>query len=197
MQAAKQAAARAHLCPMPTTEAQFNRLAEALFSLFSAKLADYGPSWRLLRPMAVTDQLYIKASRIRTIQEKGSQQVADSIEEEFMGIANYCLIGLIQLDAPYEAGETFDVHQAEAAYQARLAEARALMLRKNHDYGEAWRHMRIQGITDLILVKLRRIRQIEEANGQTLVSEGVRANLLDMFNYAIFALIKLNEAQAE
>ena len=162
-------------------------------ALFEKKTRDYGTAWRILRLPSITDQIFIKAQRIRSIQEKGKQMINDPIKDEFIGIINYCLIALIQmqlkesdaLDMPYEALEPY--------YDRAARETLELLQNKNHDYGEAWREMRITSITDIILMKLLRVKQIEDNNGKTLVSEGVKANYQDMINYAVFALIKLKD----
>ena len=162
-------------------------------ALFEKKTRDYGTAWRILRLPSITDQIFIKAQRIRSIQEKGKQMVNDPIKDEFIGIINYCLIALIQLqlkesdalDMPYESLEPY--------YDRATIETLELLQNKNHDYGEAWREMRVTSITDIILMKLLRVKQIEDNSGKTLVSEGVKANYQDMINYAVFALIKLKD----
>ncbi len=161
-------------------------------SLFANKLHDYGAAWRLLRNTTVLDQLFIKAKRIRSIQEKGEAWVNEGVRSEFIGIVNYSIIGLIQL----ELGPTFDVtqmnnEQALAAYDKHVGEAVELMTRKNHDYDEAWRDMYVSSLTDLILQKIIRAKEIASHSGATRVSEGIDANYMDMMNYAVFALIKL------
>lgn len=165
--------------------------------IFEKKTKDYGTSWRIMRTASITDQIYIKAQRLRTLQTVRQQKIDDTQESEFIGIVNYALMALIQMqlgvsDTADELGEM----QALARYNEAAHQAEALMLRKNHDYGEAWRLMRVESITDLILVKLLRIKQIEDNEGKTLISEGVDANYLDIINYALFALIKLSEAIA-
>jgi hypothetical protein len=159
--------------------------------LFSKKLQDYGAAWRILRPESVTDQIFIKANRIRSIEIKGVALVDEGISPEFMAIVNYGIIGLIQLELGF--AETVDVSNENvlALYDKYAKQAMELMLAKNHDYDEAWRSMRISSYTDLILMKLCRTKQIESHSGQTLVSEGVDANYMDMINYAVFGLIKL------
>jgi len=159
-------------------------------SLFEKKTRDYGTAWRILRLPSITDQIFIKAQRIRSIQEKGSQRVDDPIKDEFIGIINYCLIALIQMQLQNASLEmTFE--ELEPYYDAASRETLELLQNKNHDYGEAWREMRVTSITDIILMKLLRVKQIEDNQGKTLVSEGVKANYQDMINYAVFALIKL------
>ncbi len=165
-------------------------------ALFQKKTQDYGTAWRILRPSSLTDQLYIKAKRIRSIEEKGTQKVADRVEDDYLGLINYSVMALIQLDLPAEAPLDLPVEEVVALYQRKAQHARQLLEAKNHDYGEAWRDMRMASITDMILQKLLRVRQIEDNAGQTLVSEGLEANYLDIINYAIFALIKINEQNA-
>lgn len=158
--------------------------------LFAAKSKDYGTSWRILRLPSLTDQIFIKAQRIRTIDLKGTQMIADDIRSEFIGILNYCVIALIQLELNDDSGKEIDYEQAINLYDKETNESMLLMQKKNHDYGEAWRDMRISSFTDLILMRIARIRQIEDNAGKTLVSEGVDSNLYDIINYAVFALIK-------
>lgn len=155
-------------------------------------MSDYGMSWRVMRPSSLTDQIYIKARRIRSIEEKGmaSARVNEGIEPEFIGIVNYCAIALIQLRIG--PGDYISQEKATELYDKAISDSTSLMLNKNHDYDEAWRHMRVSSFTDIILQKLLRTREIEDHNGQTIISEGVDANYMDMINYAMFALIKLN-----
>jgi len=153
---------------------------------------DYGTSWRVLRPGSITDQIFIKAKRIKTIEEKREQKVGDSIEEEFMGIINYSLIALIQIRISETTSQLTD-EKAKEYYDENAKETRQLMIDKNHDYGEAWRDMRPTSFTDMILMKLLRLKQIESNNGQTLISEGSDSHYRDIINYSIFALIKLKE----
>lgn len=178
---------------MNNTLEQYDAVLVKCKDIFLKKTSDYGTSWRIFRPMSITDQLYIKAKRVRTIDEKGSQKIGDSIASEFMACVNYGYMGLIQLaineNAPIELG----AEEAERVYDEQQSIVRDLMIDKNHDYGEAWRDMRIASFTDMILTKLHRIKQIEENEGETLVSEGIDANYMDIINYAIFALIKLEE----
>lgn len=159
--------------------------------LFLKKTADYGTAWRILRPSSITDQLYIKALRIRSIEEKGVQKVEDPVEAEFIGLVNYCVLALIQLSLPPEAPLDLPPAQVQILYDRQIEENVHLLLAKNHDYGEAWRLMRVSSMTDLILQKLLRIKQIENNAGHTLVSEGLEANYRDIINYAVFALIRL------
>jgi hypothetical protein len=160
-------------------------------SLFEKKTRDYGTAWRILRLPSITDQIFIKAQRIRSIQEKGKQRVGDPVKDEFIGIINYCIIGLIQMQLPESASLEMSFEELEPLYDECSNDTLALLQNKNHDYGEAWRDMRITSITDIILMKLLRVKQIEDNQGKTLVSEGIKANYQDMINYAVFALIKL------
>lgn len=159
--------------------------------LFVKKLHDYGCAWRIMRPPSVTDQLYIKASRIRSLEEKGQAMINEGIVDEFIGIVNYSIIGLIQLQLGAADSDDLLPEIAAQLYDQHAQEALQLMIKKNHDYDEAWRTMRVSSYTDLILMKLFRTKQIEQLNGNTLVSEGVAANYIDMLNYSVFALIKL------
>jgi len=181
---------------MDKTLQQYDEALEMCRSLFVKKLHDYGASFRVLRAPSLTDQLYIKVKSLRTFQTTGVSKVGESEQENFIAIVNYAVIGLIQL----EKGAADEVHEdAEEViglYDEFAAEARNLMIRKNHDYGEAWREMRISSITDLIYQKILRTKQIEDNAGATLVSEGIDANYLDMLNYALFCLIKMNEDSA-
>ncbi len=174
------------------TEQQFEKVIAICRQVFLNKLKDYGPSWRIMRPQSITDQIFIKASRIRSIEMKGVSKVNEGIKPEFIAIVNYGVIGLIQLnlDASVD-GKDLQPDDAIALYDKYIAETKALMYAKNHDYGEAWRSMRISSYTDLILTKINRTKQIEDNNGQTAVSEGIDANYMDMINYALFGLIKL------
>ena len=165
--------------------------------LFLKKTHDYGTAWRILRLPSVTDQIFIKANRIRTIQEVGQQQIADDVNEEFVAIINYCLIALMQLHLPAATPQDMSAEAVAAAYDQEAAENRLLLEAKNHDYGEAWRQMRVESITDLILMKLHRIKQLENLGpGAAKASEGVEGGYRDMLNYAVFALILRGE-QAE
>lgn len=161
--------------------------------LFSKKLHDYGAAWRIMRPSSVTDQIFIKANRIRSIEVKGVSKVGEGIYPEFQAIVNYGIVGLIQLELGYAEKEDLTADEALAYYDKYANMALELMLRKNHDYDEAWRVMRISSYTDLILMKIYRTKQIEGLHGQTLVSEGVDANYFDMINYSVFGLIKMDE----
>lgn len=179
---------------MSKTDSQYDEVISKCRALFELKTKDYGTAWRILRPSSLTDQIFIKASRIRSIQEKKTMQVEEGIEEEFVGIINYSIMAMIQLDHPVTEGKyEMEAETALDKYQIYSAETKALMQKKNHDYGEAWRDMRVSSITDLILMKILRIKQIEENDGQTLVSEGLKANYQDMLNYAAFALILISD----
>lgn len=175
------------------TAVQYDGVIEACKKVFRAKTTDYGTAWRVLRTISVIDQIYIKAQRIRTIQEKGAQKVADDITGEFVGIINYAIIGNIQLSLPTDAPEELDVAEAVQLYNGQADTAKRLMQDKNHDYGEAWRSMSEESFVDLILMKLQRIKQIVANKGVTLMSEGIDANYFDIINYAIFALILRSE----
>lgn len=163
--------------------------------IFLKKTSDYGTSWRILRPQSITDQIYIKAKRIRTIDEAGEQRIGDTIDSEFLGIVNYGIMGLIQLELKDQKDMPVEIskEKAESLYDEQYTIIKNLFIAKNHDYGEAWRDMRITSFTDLILSKLHRIKQIEENKGKTIISEGVDANYMDIVNYAVFALIKMAE----
>lgn len=173
------------------TENQFTDIKALCRSVFEKKMIDYGTSWRIMRPSSLTDQIYIKAKRIRTLEEKGEDYAAvnEGIEPEFIGIINYCIMALIQLKLG--PGEPLLPAQALKLYNEMLDSATSLMKNKNHDYDEAWREMRISSFTDIILQKLMRTKEIESNHGKTIVSEGIDANYMDMINYAIFALIKI------
>ncbi len=182
------------IAELDKTEQQYDDVIGEAFKIFDLKTKDYGTAWRILRPSSLTDQIFIKASRIRSIQEKQSQQVEEGVESEFIGIINYCIMAMVQLEVPALEGKyEMAVEDAIQAYKKYADITRSLMLRKNHDYGEAWRDMRVSSITDLILMKILRIKQIEENKGETLISEGLMANYQDMLNYAAFALILLSE----
>ncbi|XZF13769.1 DUF1599 domain-containing protein [Chitinophagaceae bacterium MMS25-I14] len=174
---------------------QYHEVVARCKDLYTKKAKDYGTSWRILRMISVVDQIYIKAWRIRQIQETGKQKIGDSIESEFIGIVNYGIIALIQLGMPADASFELDAEAAAGLYETRSKEVEALMLEKNHDYGEAWRDMSQESFADLILTKLLRIKQILANEGQTIVSEGIDANFSDIVNYGIFALIRIGEAK--
>ena len=177
---------------MQKTLRQYDNVTSKCKSLFEKKLHDYGSAWRILRLSSLTDQIFIKAQRIRSIEQKGCQKIEEGVKHEFIGIVNYAIIGLIQLDfGVSEQPQEMDTNKVMKNFSKHVAIAKELMLAKNHDYGEAWRDMRVSSLTDLILQKLLRVKQIEDNQGSTLISEGVDANYLDMLNYAVFALIKL------
>ena len=176
---------------MKDTKQQFEHVIAICRDLFAKKLHDYGPAWRILRPASVTDQLFIKANRIRSIEVKGIALVDEGIRPEFMAIVNYGIVGLIQLELGHADSADISNDEALSLYDKYAKASLELMLAKNHDYDEAWRGMRISSYTDLILMKIYRTKQIETLAGQTLVSEGVDANYMDMINYAVFALIKI------
>lgn len=176
---------------MANTTEQFECVISICRTLFEKKLKDYGASWRILRPQSVTDQILIKAKRIRSLEEKKVSKVQEDITAEFIGIVNYGIIGLIQLELGHTDIVDISPVEAIALYDKYMKQTKELMFAKNHDYDEAWRVMRISSYTDLILVKIFRTKQIEENEGHTLVSEGVDANYMDMVNYSLFALIKL------
>ena len=176
---------------MKDTKQQFEHVIGICRDVFSKKLHDYGAAWRIMRPSSITDQIFIKANRIRSLEVKGVSMVNEGIRPEFIGIVNYGIIGLIQLELGYAEKEDINEQQALELYDKHAKNALELMLAKNHDYDEAWRSMRITSYTDLILMKIYRTKQIEELNGKTLISEGIDANYMDMINYSVFGLIKL------
>jgi hypothetical protein len=175
------------------TNQQYDSITEQCKNLFLKKTADYGTAWRVLRTISIRDQIYIKALRIRNIQEKKQQKIGDDIQSEFIGIINYAVIGLIQLELPEDAPEELSTEEVSHLYDSQVKLARSLMQAKNHDYGEAWRNMSQESFVDLILMKLQRMRQIISNEGKTIVSEGLDANYTDIINYAVFALILANE----
>lgn len=177
---------------MSNTVAQYKKVIDSCREIFTKKAKDYGTSWRILRISSLTDQILIKAQRIRTIQETGVNKVGEDIEGEFIAIVNYCAIGLIQLSLG-ASKEEISAEQAIQLYEEKTKQAFELMLDKNHDYGEAWRDMRVSSLTDMIMMKIMRTKQIEDNDGTTIISEGIDANYLDMLNYAVFALIKMTE----
>ena len=176
---------------MKSTETAYQEIITTCRNLFEKKNRDYGTSWRILRLPSITDQIFIKAQRIRTIQEKGTQKVDDGIPGEFIGIINYCVMALILADS--QLPQEVPVEKLLQLYTEKTDEVKELLFNKNHDYGEAWREMRVSSMTDIILMKLLRIKQIEENKGQTLVSEGVKSGYQDIINYSVFCLIKLEE----
>jgi len=180
------------------TATQYDKVIEQARDIFVKKTLDYGTAWRILRPSSLTDQIFIKASRIRSIQEKKQSKVNESVEGEFIAIINYALMAMIQLMHPViENDFNMEASQVNELYDQYISDTKGLMENKNHDYGEAWRDMRVTSMTDLILMKLLRVKQIEDNDGETLVSEGLDANYQDIINYAIFALILLNEQNSK
>lgn len=177
------------------TADQYKKVITNCRSIYEKKGRDYGTAWRILRVSSLTDQIFIKAQRIRTIQETGENRVGESIEGEFIAIVNYCVMGLIQLDLGMEGELDLELKEALDLYDKKTVKAFELMEAKNHDYGEAWRDMRVSSLTDLIMMKIMRTKQIEDNQGKTLISEGIDANYLDMLNYAVFALIKIDEGK--
>lgn len=174
------------------TEKEYRAVMATCRSLFEKKTRDYGTAWRVLRLPSITDQIFIKAQRIRSIQEKGVQKVDDPIKDEFIGIINYCVIALVQMELESSSSMDLKFDDLAPLYDKAVQETFDLLQNKNHDYGEAWREMRVTSITDIILMKLLRVKQIEDNQGKTLVSEGVKANYQDMINYSVFAMIKLS-----
>jgi hypothetical protein len=173
------------------TSLEYDNVIAVCKSLFIKKTKDYGTAWRILRPASITDQIFIKAQRIRTLEEKKVSKVEEGVVSEYIGIINYCVMAILQLELDKDEPNELAVDVTEAYYNERVQETKDLMMDKNHDYGEAWRDMRISSLTDLILMKILRVKQIEDNDGQTLASEGIKANYQDMLNYAVFALIKL------
>jgi len=180
---------------MQQTSAQYDAILQHCRELFVKKMQDYGSAWRILRLPSLTDQIFIKAQRIRSLQEKGMKKVDEDERSEFIGIINYAIMALIQIDKGVAEQPDLNTEQAAELYDHYASATKALMEDKNHDYGEAWRDMRVSSLTDLILQKILRVKQIEDNKGVTLVSEGIGANYQDMINYAIFALIHLNEGK--
>ena len=179
---------------MQNTSKEYDAVVQVCQELFSKKMKDYGCAWRILRLPSLTDQIFIKAQRIRGLQQNDVQKVDEGAASEFVGIINYCVMALIQIEKGVVEQPDLSFEEAVRLYEDKIAFTKQLMLDKNHDYGEAWRDMRVSSLTDLILQKLLRVKQIEDNAGQTLVSEGIDANYQDMINYAIFALIHLNES---
>ncbi len=176
---------------MEKTNRQYKSVIDICKNIFSSKMEDYGTAWRILRPKSLTDQIYIKAQRIRSIEEKGTSKINEGIRPEFIGIINYALMGLIQLELG-PSDKELTKEETNVLYDRHSKAAMRLMQDKNHDYSEAWRNMRISSYTDLILMKLKRIKQIEDNQGKTIISEGIDANYLDIINYAVFAMIKID-----
>ena len=177
---------------MQDTSKQYDAVIDTCKNLFEKKMSDYGSAWRILRLPSLTDQIFIKAQRIRGLQQNEVQKVDEGQESEFIGIINYCIMALIQLEKGVVEQPDLSTEEAVTLYAEKAAITKKLMEDKNHDYGEAWRDMRVSSLTDLILQKLLRVKQIEDNKGKTLVSEGIDANYQDMINYAIFAMIHLN-----
>ena len=179
------------------TNHQYDEIIFSCKKIFLEKAKDYGTAWRVLRTISIVDQIFIKAQRIRTIQEKKQQRVADDLAAEFKGIINYALIGLIQIDLPANSPEELELERVSTLYDHYIRISKELMENKNHDYGEAWRSMSQESFVDLILMKLQRIRQILANEGKTLVSEGIDANYNDIINYSVFALILMMEGKTK
>lgn len=175
---------------MEKTNHQYDQVLKLCSAVFLKKMEDYGSAWRILRPSSITDQIYIKANRIRSIEEKGINKVGEGIAPEFIGIINYAIMGLVQMELGGSEVELSN-EEIKRLYEEYFQQAKTLMQSKNHDYGEAWRNMRVSSYTDLILMKIKRTKQIEDNQGKTLVSEGIDANYFDMINYSVFALIKI------
>jgi hypothetical protein len=174
------------------TSAEYAAVINVCKGLFMKKTYDYGTAWRILRPSSITDQLFIKAQRIRTLEEKKISKVGEDITGEYIGIVNYCVIAMMQLECSADTPVELAPEHVSKLFDEKVNETKELMFAKNHDYGEAWRDMRISSLTDLILMKILRVKQIEDNQGQTLASEGIKANYQDMLNYSVFALIKLD-----
>lgn len=178
---------------MSETSLQYTKVISNCRDIFQKKTKDYGTAWRILRVSSLTDQIFIKAQRIRTIQETGENKVGENIEDEFIAIVNYCVMALIQIAATDKNSGELPEEKALQLYDEVIQVTHDLMLKKNHDYGEAWRDMRVSSLTDLILMKLLRVKQIEDNQGKTIISEGIDANYMDMLNYSVFALILLTQ----
>ena len=179
---------------MNETILEYDSIIKKCEDIFAKKMKDYGSAWRILRISSLTDQIFIKAQRIRSIESKGAQKIDEGVINEFIGIVNYSVIGLIQIELGVsEQPEDLEYEKVMNLFNKHVLASKDLMVNKNHDYGEAWRDMRVSSLTDLILQKLLRVKQIEDNDGSTLISEGIDANYLDMLNYAVFALIKLNK----
>lgn len=178
------------------TVGEYKQVIKACKDIFLKKTQDYGTAWRVLRLPSITDQIFIKAQRIRSIQEKGAQKVDDDISGEFIGIINYCVIALIQMNLTDADSMEMPVAELEPLYDKHVNETMELLMNKNHDYGEAWRDMRVASITDIVLMKLLRVKQIEDNQGKTIISEGIDANYMDMINYAVFCMILMGLAKS-
>jgi len=176
-----------------TTEEQYDQVISQCKDIYLKKVKDYGTSWRMLRPRSLTDQILIKAKRVRNIEEMGTHKIEEGIDDEFKGIINYCIIALIQIALHADENTDLSYKQSKQLFEKQAEATKQLMLAKNHDYGEAWRDLRSTSFTDLILMKLMRLKQIEDNDGQTIISEGSDANYMDIINYAVFALIKMSE----
>ncbi len=177
------------------TSQQYDTIISKCEDIFTKKTKDYGTAWRILRTSSLTDQIFIKAQRIRTLEIKGVNKVGESIEDEFIGIINYCVMAIIQIELKDDTNLELETERASNLYMKYFLEAKKLMEMKNHDYGEAWRDMRVSSFTDLILMKLLRVKQIEDNEGATIMSEGIDANYYDMINYSVFALIQMSEVK--
>lgn len=180
---------------MKNTDEQYDKAVDTCREIFLKKTRDYGTSWRVLRPISIVDQLFIKAQRIRTLQERKARKVDENISSEFMGMVNYGIIGLIQLHENHNAAEEIPYDSIEKLYAQEIGKVKQVMEAKNHDYGEAWREMSQESFADLILMKLMRMRQILANDGKTLISEGIDANYTDIINYSLFALILISEGK--
>ncbi len=178
------------------TVGEYKQVIKACKDIFLKKTQDYGTAWRVLRLPSITDQIFIKAQRIRSIQEKGAQKVDDDISGEFIGIINYCVIALIQMNLTDADPMEMAVEELEPLYDKHVNETMELLMNKNHDYGEAWRDMRVASITDIVLMKLLRVKQIEDNKGKTIISEGIDANYMDIINYAVFCMILMGLAKS-
>jgi hypothetical protein len=178
---------------MNKTSNQYDTVINSCRDIFIKKMKDYGTSWRILRTSSITDQIFIKAQRIRNIEDKGTQKISEDVRSEYIGIINYSVIGLIQLGLKNDVRMELPDKEVSTLFDKNIYETKSLMENKNHDYGEAWRDMRVSSLTDLILMKILRMKQIEDNKGETIISEGLDANFHDMINYAVFALIKLSE----
>jgi hypothetical protein len=181
---------------MQDTSTQYDTIISNCRDLFNQKMIDYGSAWRILRLPSLTDQVFIKAQRIRSLQENEVRKVNEGEVSEFIGIINYCLMALIQLEKGVAEQPDLSPEEAVTLYDKHIEITKELMMNKNHDYGEAWRDLRVSSLTDLIIQKLLRVKQIEDNKGKTLVSEGIDANYQDMINYAVFAMIHLGEAKS-
>jgi len=178
---------------MNKTSSQYDTVVNSCKDIFMKKMKDYGTAWRILRTSSITDQIFIKAQRIRNIEDKGTQKISEDVRSEYIGIVNYSVIGLIQLELKNDKRMEIPDKEVSTLFDKHIQETKSLMENKNHDYGEAWRDMRVSSLTDLILMKILRMKQIEDNKGETIISEGLDANFHDMINYSVFALIKLSE----